>query len=65
MSIITITLPEPQWKRLQEIAARFGIAPEELLRLSLEHFLAQTEPEFEKTLKYVLSKNEELYRRLA
>lgn len=65
MTTITITLPEEQLQKLQEIAMRFQITPEELVRISIEELLARPEEEFQKALEYVLRKNTELYRRLS
>ncbi len=44
---------------------RLHVAPEELVRVSIEEFLARPEEEFQQALEYVLHKNVELYRRLA
>ncbi len=55
MTIITISLPND----------RLQVAPEELVRVSIEELLARPDEEFRKALEYVLNKNAELYRRLA
>jgi len=65
MSTITITLPDDRLKKVKEVADHLGVTPEELVRASVEDFLAQPEAEFEKALMYVLKKNAELYKRLA
>ncbi len=65
MSTITISLPDERLQRLKEIAARFSVAPEELVRVSIEELLTRPEEDFRRALEYVLSKNAELYRRLA
>ena len=65
MSTITIAIPDDRMAKLQEAAARFGISPEELVRVSVEEFLAQPDEKFERAISYVLEKNAELYRRLA
>ncbi|MEI2822080.1 MAG: hypothetical protein V9F02_01385 [Chitinophagaceae bacterium] len=41
MTTFTITLPDERVKKLQEIAARFRVAPEELVRASLEELLTR------------------------
>ena len=64
-STITISLPEHQLNRLQEIAGRFGVSPEDLARVSIEEMLAQPDERFERAADHVLKKNDELYRRLA
>jgi len=65
MSTITISLPDDRLQKLHEIATRFSVAPEELVRVSIEELLARPEEEFRQALEYVLNKNAELYRRLA
>jgi predicted transcriptional regulator len=65
MSSITIKLSDEQSLRLQEAAARFGLSPEDLVRVSLEDLLARPEEDFQAAVEYVLNKNEELYHRLA
>lgn len=65
MTTITITIPDDRMTRLKEIAVRFGITPEDLVRVSLEDLLARPEEDFQRAVDYVLNKNTELYRRLA
>lgn len=65
MTTITIALSDDRAQKLQQIAARLRVAPEDLVRVSLEDLLARPEEEFERALAYVLRKNAELYRRLA
>ena len=65
MTTITITLPDERVKTLQELAARFRVAPEELLRASLEELLARPTDQFQQVVERVVSKNAELYKRLA
>jgi predicted transcriptional regulator len=65
MSAITIALSEDRLLKLQEIAARLGVKPEDLVRVSIEELLARPDEEFEKAADYILKKNAELYRRLA
>jgi hypothetical protein len=65
MNAITITLPADHLVRLQKLAARFGVSPEELVRVGVEELLARPDDAFERTVKEVLEKNAELYRRLA
>jgi predicted transcriptional regulator len=65
MSSITINLSDEHLLRLKEIAARLGVAPEELARVSITELLAQPDEKFERASDYVLKKNIELYRRLA
>jgi predicted transcriptional regulator len=65
MTTITISLPDDRLQKLKEIATRFSVAPEELVRVSIEELLTRPEEDFRHALEYVLSKNAELYRRLA
>jgi hypothetical protein len=65
MSTVTITLPEDLLVKLKEIAARLGVTPEELARVSLEELLSRPEDALQRAIIYLLTKNAELYRRLA
>lgn len=65
MTTITITLPEDRLIKLKEMAARLGVTPEDLARLSIEELLRRPEDTVQRAITYVLTKNAELYRRLA
>lgn len=65
MTSLTITLPDDRMLKLQEVATRLRVTPEELARLSIEELLASPEETFQQAVDYVLKKNAELYRRLA
>jgi hypothetical protein len=65
MTAITIALPDDRLLQLKEMATRFGVMPEELVRVSIEALLTRPEEAFEQAVDYVLEKNAELYRRLA
>jgi predicted transcriptional regulator len=65
MTTITITLPDDHLRQLQELAARFHVAPEDLLRISLEEILTRPDEPFQQAVRYILAKNVDLYRRLA
>jgi len=65
MTAITIALPDERLQKLQEIAVRLQVAPEELVRVSVEELLTRPEEDFRRALDYVLNKNAELYRRFA
>jgi predicted transcriptional regulator len=62
---ITIELSDSQFQKLQDLAASHGILPEVLLKVSLEDWLNSQKSEFVDAANYVLTKNAELYRRLA
>jgi hypothetical protein len=65
MSTLVISLPEDRLRKLEDLARRYGIQPEELVRASIEELIARPEEEFRRVLDFVLNKNAELYRRLA
>ncbi len=65
MTTFTITLPDERVKKLQELAERFRVTPEELVRVSLEELLTRPTDDFQQALRRVLRKNTDLYKRLA
>ena len=65
MTTITISLPDDRALKLNEKATRLGIAPEDLVRVSIEELLARPDEAFEHATDYVLQKNTKLYHRLA
>ena len=65
MSSITVTVSDDRLAKLKEIAGRYSISPEDLVRVSIDELLARPDETFEKAAEYVLNKNSELYRRLA
>jgi hypothetical protein len=65
MTAITVPLSEEQLEKLNAMARRAGVAPEELVRASLEAWLGSPERDFAEAARYVMRKNAELYRRLA
>ena len=65
MSTITITLPDDHIRKLREIATYYHVAPEELVRVSIEELIIRSDEDFHRALDYVLNKNVEIYRRLA
>ncbi len=62
---ITISISDERMQKLREKASRFQVAPEELVRVSLEDLLTRPEEDFRQALEFVLNKNVELYQRLA
>ena len=65
MTTFTITLPDERVKKLREIVERFRVAPEELLRASLEELLTRPLDDFQRAFEGVLGKNTDLYNQLA
>ena len=65
MTSITIALPNDLMHKLKETAARYNVAPEELVRASVEELLTSSEETFTDAIEYVIEKNKKLYERLA
>ena len=65
MEHLTISLPDEVATQLKDASKKIGIKPEDLLLVSLQKKLANLDSEFTDTMKYVLKKNAELYKRLA
>jgi len=65
MTSITIALPDELMDKLRDLAKRHQVAPEDLVRASVEELVASPQESFQETLAYVLNKNRELYDRLA
>ena len=55
MSTITITLPEDRLVKLKEMAARLGVTPEDLARVSIEELLSRPEDVVQRAITYVLT----------
>ncbi len=64
MVSITIDLSDNQFQKLQALAQAYRIAPENLLRASVDDWLNSQTDEFSDVADYILKKNAELYRRL-
>ena len=65
MKTLEIQLPEQTASKLQQVAERLSVSPEQLLVLSIEEKLAQLDEEFRSAADYVMGKNADLYSRLA
>lgn len=65
MASITVTIPDEQLEKLQQLALENQVSPEDLLRANTEDWLAASNDDFTQAASYVLNKNAELYRRLA
>ncbi len=63
MTAITVTLSDRQFQKLEELAKKHGLSPEDIVRFSLQEWL-DSEEEFSEIIGYVLNKNAELYHRL-
>lgn len=65
MASVTVSISDEQFRWLQHLAQNSQISVEDLLRASIEDYLACPKNEFAQASSYVLRKNVELYRRLA
>ena len=65
MTTIIVQLEEAKAQALREKADRYGLNPEQFLTASLEDLIGQPDNDFDEAARRVLSKNKELYRRLA
>ena len=65
MTTITVSISDDRMQQLRERASHYHVAPEELVRVSLDDLLARPEEVFCQAVEYVLNKNSELYQRLA
>jgi len=62
---LAIELPPAQADRLPAEAERLGLSVEELALAALNHLLSTPDPEFRTVARRVVTKNRELYTRLA
>ena len=65
MARITVEIDDSKALLLRKKAEKFGILPDQLVTASIEDLISQPEPEFEDAMRKVISKNKELYKRLA
>jgi hypothetical protein len=65
MTSITVQLEDAKAQALREKAKRYGLKAEQFLMASVDDLVGQPDPDFDEAARRVLSKNEELYRRLA
>ena len=65
MTSITVQLEDAKAKALREKAERYGLKAEQFLVASVDDLVGQPDPDFDSAARRVLSKNEELYKRLA
>ena len=65
MSTLSIELTEERMQNLRAAALRLGVAPEDLVRVSIDDLLSRPDEEFLTKAEYLLQKNAVLYRRLA
>ena len=62
---LTFELPPAQTEKLRIEAERLGLSPEDLARAAVTDLLANPDADFHAAATRVLTKNQELYKRLA
>lgn len=62
---LNLELDEQQTQRLQDMASRLNVSAIDLARAAINDLLAKPEIEFERAVSHVLTKNADLYGRLA
>ena len=65
MTTMTLQIDDEKANALRAKAQRVGLEPEQLLRASLDDLIGQPDDDFDQAASRVLSKNRELYQRLA
>jgi len=65
MARITVEIEDSKATLLRKKADKFGLLPDQFVTATIEDLIAQPEPDFEAAMHRVLSKNKELYDRLA
>lgn len=62
---ISFQLDDEQSRRLEERARELSVDPRELVKAAVNDLLSRPPEDFERAARYVLEKNQELYRRLS
>ncbi len=65
MARITVEIDDSKAAILKEKAEKFDLLPDQFVTASIEDLISQPELDFEAAMRRVLSKNKELYKRLA
>jgi len=65
MTRIIVEIDDNKAAILKNKAKKFGLLPEQFVTASIEDLLSQPDPDLEVSIRKVLSKNQELYERLA
>lgn len=65
MPTITITLSAEHLFRLEDLARKVNVTPEEFVRARVEEWLTRPEDDFARAADYVLQKNRTLYQQLS
>ena len=62
---MTVDLSNKQAEQFQQLGKSLSIPPQELVRAAIDDFLSRPAEDFHRAARYVLQKNQELYRRLS
>ena len=65
MTRIIVEIDDNKAAILENKAKKFGLLPEHFVAASIEDLISQPDPDLEAAIRRVLSKNQELYERLA
>ena len=65
MTRLTVQIEDAKAEALREKAERYGLDPEQFLTASVEDLISQPDADFDEAASRVLSKNKDLYERLA
>lgn len=65
MARIIVEIADNKAAILEDKAKKFGLLPEQFVTASIEDLISQPDPDLEAAMRRVLSKNQELYKRLA
>lgn len=65
MKTLTIDLSDETADRLQTLAEKLGLSPEEVAQASIDDQIKRLDREYEEAADQVLSKNSDLYQRLS
>lgn len=65
MARIIVEIADNKAAILKDKAKKFGLLPEQFVTASIEDLISQPDPDLEAAMRRVLSKNQELYERLA
>lgn len=65
MTRIIVEIDDNKAAILENKAKKFGLLPEQFVTASIEDLISQPDPDLEAAIRRVLSKNQELYERLA
>jgi hypothetical protein len=62
---LVIELPPAQADKLRAEATRLGLSPEDLARAALTDLLSTPDPGFQEVARRIVTKSQDLYKRLA